>query len=57
MTGVPIPMLNDGMDLDCLERELEKLPNVELTSRRPYRAAMYLIPTHQNPSGFCYSPG
>jgi len=57
MTGVPIPIQSDGLDMEYFERELERLPSIELTQRRPYRAAVYLIPTHQNPTGCCYSPG
>lgn len=57
MTGVPIPIQSDGLDLDYLQRELLKLPEIELNERRPYRAALYLIPTHHNPTGCCYSPG
>ena len=57
MKAVPIPIQNDGMDLEYLEQELEKLPNTEVTAKRPYRAAVYLISTHHNPTGCCYSPG
>ena len=57
MTSVPIPIEADGLDLNYLEQELEKLPQVEVTTRHPYKAAVYLIPTHQNPTGCCYSPG
>jgi len=56
MTGVPIPIQSDGLDIEYFERELKKLPEQELTQRRPYRAAVYLVPTHHNPTGCCYSP-
>uniref|UniRef100_H2Z5S4 Aminotransferase class I/classII large domain-containing protein n=1 Tax=Ciona savignyi TaxID=51511 RepID=H2Z5S4_CIOSA len=56
MTPVPISMQSDGMDIAELEKQLADLPDVETTARRPFRAAMYLIPTHHNPTGCCYSP-
>nr|XP_018667032.1 uncharacterized protein YER152C [Ciona intestinalis] len=56
MNPVPISMESDGMNIDELEKKLADLPVVETTERRPYRAAMYIIPTHHNPTGCCYSP-
>ena len=54
---VPIAMESDGMDLDMLEDKLKLLPDVKLSPRRPFRAAAYVVPTHHNPTGCCYSPG
>lgn len=50
-------MEEDGIDIDSFEEQLHKLPKSEVTDRRPYRAAAYLIPTYHNPTGCCYSPG
>lgn len=57
MKAVPIEMENDGMDLKMLQEKLEKLPAKEVSERWPFRAAMYVIPTHHNPTGVNYSPG
>jgi len=57
MVVVPITMEEDGIDLHELENQLTKLPPVDLTPRRPFRAAAYVIATHQNPTGYTYSPG
>ncbi|CAK8693875.1 unnamed protein product [Clavelina lepadiformis] len=56
MKGVPIPIESDGLNLKVLEEKLKELPETKLTPRRPFRAAVYLIPTHHNPTGCCYSP-
>nr|CAB3219593.1 uncharacterized protein YER152C [Phallusia mammillata] len=56
MRVVPIAMRDDGADMEELEKSLESLPPVNLTSRRPFRAAMYVIAIHHNPTGICYSP-
>ena len=57
MKPVPITIESDGLDLECFEKELRKLPIRELTKRRPFKAAAYLIPTYHNPTGCCYSTG
>jgi len=57
MKAVPIDVESDGLDLESFESELKKLPNCELTERRPFKAAAYLIPTYHNPTGCCYSAG
>ncbi len=43
---VPVPVDNDGMDMDALEHALKTVPNVKL---------IYVIPTFQNPSGVTMS--
>nr|CAB3219595.1 uncharacterized protein YER152C [Phallusia mammillata] len=53
---VPIPMEKDGMDLKVLQEKLEALPKKEVSKRWPFRALMYVIPTHHNPTGVNYSP-
>lgn len=43
---VGIPMQRDGLDVDALEQALKTEKNVKL---------LYLIPTFQNPTGYCMS--
>ena len=57
MKPVPISMEADGLNLEHFEEELNELPNVDLTERRPFKAAAYIIPTYHNPTGCCYSAG
>jgi len=54
---VAINLKPDGMDLDDLEQHLKQLPPVDLSPGRPFRAAVYVMTVHHNPTGICYSAG
>ena len=58
MTAVAID--DNGMVPKDLERAIKEnsggIPQV-ITAAKPYWAMVYMIPTFQNPTGFCLSPG
>ena len=51
---------DNGMVPKDLERAIKEnsggIPQV-ITAAKPYWAMVYMIPTFQNPTGFCLSPG
>ncbi|XP_039267016.2 uncharacterized protein LOC120342308 [Styela clava] len=52
---IGIGMDINGLNLDELENHLKDMKGPEPNDRYPYRAALYLIPVYQNPTGYVYS--
>ena len=57
MKGDAVPLEDDGINLEVLEAKLKLLPDKPVTERHPFKAAVYVIPVYQNPTGICYSSG
>ncbi|XP_039248927.2 uncharacterized protein LOC120326667 isoform X2 [Styela clava] len=57
MNAVGVGLDENGIKLTELEEHLEKLEAPEISERYPYKAALYIIPVHQNPSGTILSQG
>jgi len=55
MKGDAVPLEDDGINLEVLEAKLKLLPDKPVTERHPFKAAVYVIPVYQNPTGICYS--
>ncbi|XP_033103362.1 uncharacterized protein YER152C-like [Anneissia japonica] len=57
LKAVPIPIVEDGLDLEMLEEELERRKPVDFqpTTERPFWALVYVVSVYQNPTGLCYS--
>nr|XP_039248925.1 uncharacterized protein YER152C-like isoform X1 [Styela clava] len=51
MNAVGVGLDENGIKLTELEEHLKKLEAPEISERYPYKAALYIIPVHQNPSG------
>ena len=55
-----VAMDDNGMVPKALERAIKEnsggIPQV-ITAAKPYWAMVYMMPTFQNPTGFCLSPG
>ena len=56
---IPIPMQNDGADIEILEREMkkeyERIPMASQENTEYFRGIFYTIPTYHNPTGVCMS--
>ncbi|XP_071948031.1 2-aminoadipate transaminase-like isoform X2 [Antedon mediterranea] len=57
LTVVPIPLVDDGIEVEMLEKEVKgKRPlDFQPTDQRPFWACMYLMTVYHNPTGICYS--
>ena len=57
---IAVAIDDNGMVPKDLERAIKEnsggIPQV-ITAAKPYWAMVYMIPTFQNPTGFCLSPG
>ncbi|EDV28145.1 uncharacterized protein TRIADDRAFT_53439 [Trichoplax adhaerens] len=56
---VPIPTDNEGIQIDTLEESLKihkAKSNHVVSEAQPFWSIIYLIPTFNNPKGFCVSP-
>ena len=58
-TVVPVDVDDEGMSISALEQAIEQHLPQEYTDAHgcPFRAAVYIIPTFQNPTGMCTSDG
>ena len=57
MKSMAITLEKDGMDMKALEENVKQLPQVELSPERPFKAAVFVMSVHHNPTGVCYSAG
>ena len=51
-----VPTDDQGIDVDILETHIKKQVKTK-KANSPFSGMIFLIPSFNNPKGFCYSPG
>jgi len=50
-----IPLERDGINLRILENKILCLSETKTSKKHPFKAALFIMPINQNPTGICYS--
>lgn len=57
MKIIPVPMTENGVDINVLEKSIEKYITSKKTSNKLFSMLYYTIPTFHNPTGILFSEG